>query len=393
MKIILFLLLIFIGLLSCNSNSENADVNQKVDSSLFIPSSYDFIINYTNIRKEANKTVKEYEINSEIIISNSDFYIINFTEKIENYTYPYCIVINPVEKNEYHLDVRDRYNEIFSSIEKQNLPFSLFLGNVKQTLDFSNDGAPDYILTFENNLKTNVIGSSELLLYNGKADLRKTKVIAYSDFESGICENLIGVKEELIINNKSQKITISRHENISSSGNCNDENLIKLNYEKDWKWDNAKLEFTYLLNTPMLDTLVQFQDFLKKFTFLTEIDGKTVVMENCQNGGANTYQFSKYGKNESAYMLRETEANIESYFVAGFKKLDEKSALFYLRPTSSMENIDDIEAIEKAKALNIVKISKDENINDKYWITLSPDLQPNQATIQPDKYTFVKCDN
>jgi hypothetical protein len=234
---------------------------------------------------------------------------------------------------------------------------------------------------------------SELLLFDGKSDIKTTGVIASSDFTSGECDFLIGVKEELFINEKEHNITIHREENISPSGGCNAEELIQLNYEKVWTFDKGKSEFTVKLNTPMLDTLKAFKNFPKKFTLIVKKGEKFVVPENCQNGGADTYEFLAYNTSEQTkiYILKEASDNPESYFVAGFKQPDQQSAIFYLRPRSSINHGDDFNAIEGAGELNTLKIIHDAENADRFWITYAKDSEPVPVTIEAGKYEFVKC--
>ena len=196
MKIVLFLLLLFVGLTSCNTVSNN---NGNETQGLDISNPQNFIESFTKIRKEKHNEIKDFQINSEVVILNSDFFAVNFSEKIGEYKYQYCIVINPTEKLAKIHDIQATYEEIIAFLDKQNISYNFFVGNLKQSIDFTNDGSPDYILTYENNFRTSTTNYSELILFNGKSDLKITKVIAHSDFESGVCENFIGVKEELII--------------------------------------------------------------------------------------------------------------------------------------------------------------------------------------------------
>ena len=392
MRTLFFLIMMSAIFSSCNNLSNDIGSNKDVDSSMVIPVSSDFIIQYTNKRKEQYKTLTEYNIRVDVVVDKPDFYMINFTEKINELSYPYCIVINPSFKNEFHQDVQEVYNEIYSDVLNQNLPFSFYFGNVNQTLDFSGDGSRDYILTSQRNFRTTVMSTSELLTYDGKRELKNTNIISRSDFESGICENIIGVKEELIVDNKLRNITLKRQEN-STNGGCDETDFIKLSYEKVWLFENEKLSSQGYLNSPALDTFKLFKEFPKKFTFLSENNGQYVINENCQNGGANVYEFflSNTSQQTHIYILKETADNIETYFVAGFRYEGDNSAVFYLRPTSATEMGGNFEDIENAKALNEIRIFQDKDHPDQYWISIQKGMKPNPATIQPDNYPFVKC--
>jgi hypothetical protein len=398
-KLSLIAISVLLMSISCNNAStQKAAVVQNSDtvintaaSTVNTASVQDFIESHTKIRKEANASIDEYKISSEILISIADFSIINFIEIIQNYRYEYSIVLNPGVKIAIPKNGPTAYDEIASSLERQSIKYNLYVGNMQQSADFTNDGSPDFILTVETNFRTSMSSKSELLLFDGKSELKNTGAIASSDFTAGECEFLIGVEEKLIINEKSHEITTHRLENISPGG-CNAEELIQLNYDKVWTFEKGKSEFTAKLNTPVLDTLQAFLNFPKKFTLIAKKGEKYVVPENCQTGGANTYEFSCNNTSEQTkiYIFKKS-SEIEYYFLVGFKQPDQQTAIFYLKQINSTEQGYDINAMERAGELKTFKIVHDADNADRYWITYAKDSEPKLATTDPGKYEFEEC--
>lgn len=350
----------------------------------------EFIEAYTEMRKRDNSYKDVFTINSKVRYTNANSSIISFIEILDNNTYEYVLVFNPKEKYTQPLNDQAIYEEIAHSL--MYMKTNLFVGHLEQTIDVLNDGSQDYLLSRENSYSTTMNRVSKLLLFDGKSELKTTNVVAKSDFEAGICSFFTGVREELLIDELTRSMTIQRKENISPSGGCDAKELIQLSYDKVWIVDQGNFDSIAKLNTPMLDTLNQFINFPKKFTFIEDRDGKFIIPENLQNGGGSIYELSKYStsKNTSIYIVKESADNAESYFVAGFKQVDQETAEIYLRPTKSKDHGDDFDAIELNRELKTINIKRDAANTDRYWITSPNEGKPKLATTTAVKYTIVK---
>ncbi len=395
-----FLVLSFLSfiLFSCGENSKNtSDANDKnavVDtlSSIAISTPQAFVDYFTDLRKKAHAGAADFKISSENVFTKNDFYILNFSETIQDYHYNYAIAMHSCSVQDTFSNADAVYLDIQDVLQRLGVSFNLFIGNLKSSSDFTNDGSTDFLLIEQRNFKTNYTETSSILLYDGNKKLTAAPVLAKSDYTAGECSDFIGVMEQLKISNEKFPVaTVSRQENISSAGNCND--ITHLSYEKKYRWENGKWNDEPHLNTPQLKSSAAFQNFPKKFTLLTKEGSNYVVMENCQNGGPNNYELKLNNPSplSNYFVLDETEDNVETYFLAGFEQEDAITFILYWRPSNTLDTPNDFASIENAHSVNKVTVKRDPDYQDRYWFyfTEKPDL----FTSNFGNYPFVKCNN
>jgi len=116
-------------------------------------------------------------------------------------------------------------------------------------------------------------------------------------------------------------------------------------------------------------------------------------MENCQNGGANTYELIDHETSEATRItiLGGTSDSVESFFLAGLKQVDSLTTLLHWRPTESMDFGNDFDAIEEYGLINSTLVKRDTVNTDRYWFFLSE--IPTPATTQPNDYPFIACES
>jgi hypothetical protein len=383
---------------SVNSGNElsatTQDTTTIVTSVFDVSSTQAFIDSYTKKRKEINSNVKDFNIKSEIVLSNSNVFIINFSEQLPENTIKYCIAINADRIIIYNLS--GTYDDIDQMLLNENVKHCLFVGNMTPTIDLSNDGSPDFILNSEFYYRTSFSNSSRIILYNGNVGLDTTRMVANSDFESGVCDFFVGIKEELKVNTKTHDVTVYRQQNFATNGDCDVQNLIELKYEKVWKFENGKKYLDYfLLNTPQINNSEEFKEIPKKFTFLATENGDYVVKEDCDNpdgGKPRIYEiateFLKDFDVKSNYLSSESNTE-EGYFLAGMKLQEDSSIVLYWLMNYNPDA--NFAQLEKTNSVNKIVIKKDEDWDDRYWIYWNEADPPALTTIKPENYPFSKC--
>ena len=358
----------------------------------------EFIASFTKARKDA-------QLKADIVLTNENFSVINFEEKHGDHSYEYAITINPEKEVTKSSDFDGIYDDVFSSLKKQNITFNLYIGKMNLIRDLNYKESEDFILTHLNNYRTTFSGESRLFLYDGKSNLMDTKIVAKNDFEEGECDYFIGYKEEILFNKHykdgtlrtDQCVTIYREENIASSPDCNDTNVVKLKYNKTWEWQGDQYQNAYRVHNMHLDDLPDFKKIPKKFIFLEKEKEEYVVKEHCQNGGANSYEIAKANQDDMyCYNKNTTSDDIEDHFLAGFKQLDASTFALYWRPTHSMDFEDNFDAIENEGVYEVVILKQDKEATDRYSFHVqenkyNPLGEIYTTTVAPDNYPFIKC--
>jgi hypothetical protein len=383
-----FLILIYSCSEDTSSNVVKNEVNTETKENTV--STIDSVINESSFLEEFLLYRKEllsngdYSVSTETLIQKDGFEFYFIKERLDDQEYNYCISINGdvqhlpyAEEIDYFLDIQTYLNGKFDD-------YQLFIGSPTFKGDVNKDQNIDYFITNSWNHRTNSGGNGQVLTYDGEKGLNLSSFSSNSDFESGICEHIIGFKEELThSNNHPFEITIKRIEVKSDQNTCELE--YELSYEKKFKWKGNKWTNEPTINTDFSGSNIN--EIPKRFTYLIKVNGVYVVEEDCQNGGNMEIGLKEYEPTEGAkYFILDESDNVETFFLAGIHFIDNENFNLLWRPMGEYASGGDFESLENSGILRIMKVRKDQESDNIYFINGEP------YTISADDYEYIPCE-
>lgn len=399
MKRILFFLVPAIFVASCSGNSESSIV-EKVDTSrvmTFDTSSADAFINsFIENRKAAHLT--DFEITGNCILENGFFRIVNFVETIGNYSYEYCIVMNPKEKVLLENPDKDTYIEVQQILIDNNFNVSLYQGNLAPIYyDLKGDGSEDYQLSLDEGYHTDFNVTQTIVVYDGNNGLEKTEIIAHTMCSAGEADDFYGIQENFEFKqtgNKLPKIILTHKEHGYKPTETYQEGIGNFEYKLTWQWAknspwgepewNTTFEGNYIFCKELVAEFMQ-----PRYVLSDEYEGYA-VLENCQNGGPNFFALSDYSDEygNSYFILDDNEDDIGTNVLIAIMEQETQYTLVFGRYEKFEANVTGFRHIDEVYTNRYISKRGTGDLENHWGDGVGEGYL---FTIDKDKYTYVSC--
>jgi hypothetical protein len=387
MKTAVTLLLPTLLFLSCTPKKSKEEL-----SHLDLSSPDNFIQSVIDNRKDTYADSSDYAIDGKAVFSNGDFHIINFKEQIGKDSFPYIIVLNPLNpatQSRLNSTGNSVYADLNRLLKKQTgLMYQVLPGDMESSKDVLGDGTPDFVLTQTSGNGKNRRREQTILLHDGKRKLAGTDIRALSGYQEGSNEeNFTGIKEFFEFKSTTPATVVVHHREDSLG-------LRSIRYDKTWKWSKADSAWhTGLIGSDLNNP--GFQKFTQRLTYLEENAGVYTIPENCQSGGPIYFELKKSEPSElSDYYLIKTGIEDAGYNVVfQMVRKDSLTSILYKArgEKSTGPNLFGKTEIHRDSSDAMIIIRKDPVKRDLYWLTYSYSPTELPYTSTPKKYRYVKC--
>jgi len=399
MKRILFFLVPAIFIASCSGSSESS-IAEKVDTSrvmTFDTSSADAFINSFNENRKATHQT-DFEITGNCILENGFFRIINFVETIGNYSYEYCIVMNPLEKVLLENPDKDTYIEVQQILIDNKLNVSLYQGDLAPIYyDLKGDGSEDYQLTLDESYQTDFHITQTIIIYDGKNDLERTEIIARNIFVGGESDDFNGFQENFEFKQtgkKLPKIILTHKEHGYKPTETYQEGIGNFEYKLTWQWSEnsdwgaaewiTTFEGNYIFCKELIAEFMQ-----PRYVLSDEYEGYAIV-ENCQNGGPNFFALSDYSDEygNSYFILDDNEDDIGTDVLVTIFEQENQFTLVFGRFEKMEANDKGFRHISNTYTNRYISKRGTADLENHWGDGVGEGYL---FTIDKDKYTYVSC--
>ena len=381
---IIYIWAIFI-LIGCGSEklkknkSTVADRENTSDSSLIYMNKF--------IEERKSEVNKKTSLINELIFVENNFSIFCVTESIGDEKISYSVVINSEETQKPSVNDPPYFESLYPLLNRLKKNYKIYNGVFNKTLDADGNGIGDFILCSEAIYAPSTVQRQVIYFYDGKNILSEAPFYSQSGFETGVCDEFIGIKEKIEVDKKGI-VRIEHQENIKNHDLC--DSLIMLSYEKIYTMESDKWIEHPFAATPGLYQNKLYLSIPHQFFTLIKDDEEWLKVEDCQNGGYYSMEFLDFKESEvkKGIILRFTEDGMDGYFLAGIKRLNAKRVVLYWRPSYDMIGDDDLRKIESQHQV-LPMIIEELPVNGEYEITF--DKVKKRVTTKPDKYNTTGC--
>ncbi|MBD3636336.1 MAG: hypothetical protein HUJ25_03265 [Crocinitomicaceae bacterium] len=379
------IILISLFFLSCGGSDTNDNTNddhelvtseQTVDMLNF--SQPDSLIEmYRTIRKSTLQNSTEVHISGSLYFQNDDVYIINFSELWNIESYDFALVFGTKEKVNELVGEENVFSDIVELFERHSdKDYSLYRGNFEEAPPYDIGGHPIF-KNVECIAYRSSIDCKKRIFGLNNTDLFELKATAYTMGEVGICEDIIGYRENFILGEDPKDILVEVVDNkYKNMDDCQVECSIRYTKLIDDYWDSKSYAHNiFITNVYDNPTYQEISSLI--FYPIEEIDGDSVITTEVMSFSEYTIMDEKTG----VYITFQTSDAFVSHILFEVVKLDDFTYLLYTR--EAMISAEPNERIE----LNPVQIKQNPTRKDMFQVLFYNDVQ--WYTTTKDKYPVL----